>query len=62
MQVDLGSAGGKTLTLQSQFGGQQAGVRLKMKCLPMTKEIRGAMWHSWLWLQDKGLPRNIEVT
>ncbi|KAE8291162.1 hypothetical protein D5F01_LYC10756 [Larimichthys crocea] len=60
IQVDLGSAGGKTLTLQSQFGGQQAGVRLKMKCLPMTKEIRGAMWHSWLWLQDKGLPRNIE--
>ncbi|TKS80112.1 putative uncharacterized protein LOC400499 [Collichthys lucidus] len=60
IQVELGSAGGKTLTLQSQFGGQQAGVRLKMKCLPMTKEIRGAMWHSWLWLQDKGLPRNIE--
>lgn len=62
VQVELGSAEGKALTLHSQFGGQQAGVRLRMKCFPMTKEMRGTMWHSWSWLQDRGLPRNIEVT
>ncbi|XP_044075986.1 uncharacterized protein LOC122887130 [Siniperca chuatsi] len=60
IQVELGSAEGKALTLQSQFGSQQAGVSLKMKSLPMTKEIRGTMWHSWPWLQDRGLPLNIE--
>ncbi|XP_034558150.1 uncharacterized protein LOC117826305 [Notolabrus celidotus] len=60
VQVEFGSVEGKALTLQSQFGGQQAGIRLKMKCLPMAKEIRGTMWHSWPWLQDKGLPLSIE--
>ncbi|XP_070830189.1 uncharacterized protein [Chaetodon trifascialis] len=60
IQVDLGSAEGKALTLQTQFGGQQAGMRLKMKCLPVTKEIRGTLWHSWSWLQDRGLPSNME--
>lgn len=60
-QVEIGSAEGKALTLQSQIGGQQAGMRLKMKCLTMTKEIRATMWHSWSWLQDRGLPLNIEV-
>lgn len=62
MQVDLGSSEGKALTLQSQLGGQQAGVRLYIKSLPVNKEIRGNMWHSWSWLQDRGLPRNTEVT
>lgn len=61
LQVELGSVEGKTLTLQSQFGGQQAGLRLKMKCFPMTKEIRGSLWHSWSWLQDRGLPLRAEV-
>ncbi|XP_045907286.1 uncharacterized protein LOC123972095 isoform X3 [Micropterus dolomieu] len=60
IQVEIGSAEGKALTLQSQIGGQQAGMRLKMKCLTMTKEIRATMWHSWSWLQDRGLPLNIE--
>ncbi|XP_032388091.1 uncharacterized protein LOC116699543 isoform X2 [Etheostoma spectabile] len=55
IQVELGSVEGKALTLQSQFGGPQAGVRLKM-----TKEIRGTMWHSWPWLREQGLPLNIE--
>ncbi|CAI5641741.1 unnamed protein product [Oreochromis niloticus] len=60
IQVEFGSAEGKGLSLQSQFGGQLAGLRLKMKNVPMTKEIRGTMWHSWSWLQDRGLPSNIE--
>ncbi|XP_031710756.1 uncharacterized protein LOC116387634 isoform X2 [Anarrhichthys ocellatus] len=60
IQVELGSVEGKTLTLRSQFGGQQAGMRLQMKCLPNTKEMRGNIWHSWSWLQDRGLPLNIE--
>ncbi|KAK1879652.1 hypothetical protein KUDE01_027769, partial [Dissostichus eleginoides] len=60
MQVELGSAGGKAFTLQSQFGGQQAGVRLRMKSLPTSKEMRGSMWHGWSWLRGRGLPRNIE--
>ncbi|XP_039672137.1 uncharacterized protein LOC120568593 [Perca fluviatilis] len=58
--VELGSAEGKALTLQSQFGDQQAGVRLKMKYLLTTKEIRGSMWHSWLWLREREVPLNIE--
>ncbi|KAM8851209.1 uncharacterized protein AB9W97_022010 isoform 3-T3 [Spinachia spinachia] len=60
IQVELGSVEGKTMTLQSQFGGQQAGMRLEMKCLPITKEVRGTMWHSWSWLQDRGLPLSLE--
>ncbi|KAI4809707.1 hypothetical protein KUCAC02_018573, partial [Chaenocephalus aceratus] len=60
MQVELGSAGGKAFTLQSQVGGQQAGVRLRMTSLPASKEMRGSLWHGWSWLQGRGLPRNIE--
>ncbi|XP_054625428.1 uncharacterized protein LOC129177877 [Dunckerocampus dactyliophorus] len=59
-QVELGSSEGKTLTLKFQFGHQKVGLRLKMKCFPMTKEIMGSMWHSVLWLQQRGVPRNIE--
>ncbi|CAK6952249.1 uncharacterized protein LOC121908222 isoform X2 [Scomber scombrus] len=59
-KVELGSAEGRALTLQSQFGDQQAGLILKMNCFPMTKEITGTMWHSWSWLRDRGVPRNIE--
>ncbi|TNM97950.1 hypothetical protein fugu_014196 [Takifugu bimaculatus] len=62
VQVELGSAEGKTLTLQSEFGGQQAGVRLKLKCLQVNKEMRGTMWHSWPWLRHRGLPHSAEVT
>nr|XP_040026805.1 uncharacterized protein LOC120815845 isoform X3 [Gasterosteus aculeatus aculeatus] len=36
IQVELGSVGRTTLTIQ--FGGQQAGMSLEMKCLPITKE------------------------
>ncbi|XP_036941120.1 uncharacterized protein LOC119011822 isoform X1 [Acanthopagrus latus] len=61
IQVDLGSSEGKALTLQSQLGGQQAGARLYIKSLPVNKEIRGNLWHSWSWLQDRGLPRNTEA-
>ncbi|XP_042083292.1 uncharacterized protein LOC102293428 [Haplochromis burtoni] len=60
IEVEFGSAEGKGMSLQSQFGGQLAGLRLKMKNVPMTKEIRGTMWHSWSWLHDRGLPSNIE--
>ncbi|KAG7227140.1 hypothetical protein INR49_013938 [Caranx melampygus] len=59
-RVQLGSSEGKAFTLLSQSGGQQAGLRLKLKCFPMTKEISGSMWHSWSWLQDRGLPLNME--
>ncbi|KAM6989140.1 uncharacterized protein LKV04_008860 [Tautogolabrus adspersus] len=60
IQVEFGSAEGKAFTLHSQLGGRQAEMRLKMKSLPLNKEIRGNMWHSWSWLQDRGLPLNIE--
>ncbi|XP_029929860.1 uncharacterized protein LOC115374855 [Myripristis murdjan] len=56
IQMELGSGEGKTVTLQSQFGFQKAGLRLKMKSFPMTTELRGTMWHNWPWLQDRGLP------
>lgn len=60
LQVEIGSREGRGLTLVVQFGGQ-AGVTLGVKCLPVNKEIRGAVWHSWSWLQDAGMPRNLEV-
>lgn len=49
------------MTLQSEFGGQQAGVRLKLKCLQVNKEMRGTLWHSWPWLRHRGLPHSAEV-
>ncbi|XP_054870046.1 uncharacterized protein LOC111586552 isoform X1 [Amphiprion ocellaris] len=61
IQVELGAAEGKTLTLQSQLGGQLAGLRFKMKNFPVVKEIRGTLWHSWSWLHDTGLPLNMEA-
>lgn len=61
VQAELGSAEEKALTLQSQFGGQQAGLRLKLTCLQVAKEIRGTVWHSCSWLRDRGLPHNTEV-
>ncbi|XP_029970978.1 uncharacterized protein LOC115405521 [Salarias fasciatus] len=59
-QIERGSADGETFTLQSQFGAQQAGLRLKVKILPMTKDMRGTVWHSWTWLRDRGLPLHVE--
>lgn len=50
------------LTAHSQFGGQRAGIQLTMKHLLVHKEFRGVVWHSWAWLQDRGLPRHVEVT
>lgn len=60
LQVQIGSPEGRALTLEVQFGGQ-AGVTLGVNCLPANKEIRGAVWHSWSWLQDVGMPRDVEV-
>ncbi|XP_047445376.1 uncharacterized protein LOC125010660 [Mugil cephalus] len=60
IQIDFGSAVGKALTLESQFGGQQAGLRLKMKSFTGIKEIRGTMWHGSSWLHNRGLPLSIE--
>nr|XP_043895928.1 uncharacterized protein LOC122778275 [Solea senegalensis] len=60
IQVELGSLEGKAFTIQSHFGDQQAGLRLKMKCFPMTKEISGGIWHSCSWLQHRGLPLTVE--
>lgn len=59
-QVEIASPEGKDLTLELQFGSK-AGVTLRVKCLPVNKEVRGAMWHSWSWLQDAGMPWNMEV-
>ncbi|CAJ1071926.1 uncharacterized protein LOC122887130 [Xyrichtys novacula] len=60
--IEFGSSEGKTFTVQSQFRGQQAGIRVKLKSLPVTKEISGTMWYTWVWLKDKGLPLNTEIT
>lgn len=61
LQADFGSPEGTALAFQSQFGGQQAGLKLKIKCFPRSKEIRGIMWHSWSWLQERGIPLHAEV-
>ncbi|KAM3605075.1 uncharacterized protein V6R79_020226 [Siganus canaliculatus] len=60
VEVELGSAQGKTWTLQSQFGGQKAGLRLNVKSLVASTEMRGAVWQSWSWLQDRGVPQSLE--
>lgn len=61
VQAEVGSAEEKALTFQSQFGSHQAGVRLMLKSLQVTKEMRGNLWHSWSGLRDRGLPHNTEV-
>ncbi|XP_061654143.1 uncharacterized protein LOC133489262 isoform X2 [Phyllopteryx taeniolatus] len=60
IQVAILSSEEKTLSVNSRFGHQQAGLRLNIKCFPMTKEIRAITWHSFTWLQQRGIPRNIE--
>ncbi|XP_037837860.1 uncharacterized protein LOC108248532 [Kryptolebias marmoratus] len=60
IQVELASAEGKALSVQSRCGDQHAGLKLHIKNFPLFKEITGTMWHSWTWLQDQGLPFNIE--
>ncbi|XP_077359529.1 uncharacterized protein LOC144005296 isoform X2 [Festucalex cinctus] len=61
IQVEIGSSEGKALTVKSRFGHQQAGLRLNIKCFPMTKEIRAITWHNFPWLQQRGIAHNIEV-
>lgn len=61
LQMQIGSPEGRALTLEVQFGGQ-AEVTLGVKCLPVNKEIRGAVRHSWSWLQNAGMPRDVEVS
>ncbi|MED6262154.1 hypothetical protein ATANTOWER_015311 [Ataeniobius toweri] len=58
-QVELGSEG-KIVSLQSQCGDQQAGLRLHLKSFPLLKEMRGTMWHNSSWLHHQGLPLKIE--
>lgn len=60
LQVQISSPEGRALTLEAEFGGQ-ARVTLGVQCLPASKEIRGSVWHSWSWLQDAGMPRDVEV-
>ncbi|KAM4551263.1 uncharacterized protein PAE49_015110 isoform 2-T2 [Odontesthes bonariensis] len=60
IQVELRASEGKALTLLSEYGDEQAGLRLHVKSFPLIKEIRGNMWHSWSWLHDQGLPLNME--
>ncbi|MEQ2226339.1 hypothetical protein ILYODFUR_026467, partial [Ilyodon furcidens] len=59
-KVELGSAEGKIVSLQSQCGDQQAGLRLHLKSFPLLKEMRGTMWHNSSWLHHQGLPLKIE--
>ncbi|XP_077415011.1 uncharacterized protein LOC144044458 isoform X2 [Vanacampus margaritifer] len=60
VQVEIGSSEEKAFAIKSRFGHQQAGLRLNIKCVPMTKEIRAITWHSFPWLQQRGIPHNIE--
>ena len=61
-QIVLGCGGeGKDVSVQAQLGAQRAGLKLSMRALPVTTELRGTVWHSCHWLQDKGLPLSAEV-
>lgn len=61
-QVELGNSEEKTVSIQSQFGGEQAGIKLKMKSSAMTREIHGNLRHNSSWLQGRGVPLVVEVT
>ncbi|KAM6948684.1 uncharacterized protein FYW47_016633 [Aplochiton taeniatus] len=61
VQVEVVSREGRTLALHSQFGSQRAGLRLHVKALPRSTELHGALWHTWPWLQQRGLPLQSEV-
>ncbi|KAM4557598.1 uncharacterized protein V3H82_017324 [Fundulus diaphanus] len=60
IQVDLGSAEGKSFSLQSECGDQQTGLTLQLKSCPVFKEMKGTMWHSSPWLRHQGLPLKTE--
>ncbi|XP_051944623.1 uncharacterized protein LOC127616863 [Hippocampus zosterae] len=60
IQLEIGCSEGKALSVKVQSEHLQAGLRLNLKCFPMTKEIRAIMWHSFPWLQQRGVPHNIE--
>ncbi|XP_014873732.1 uncharacterized protein LOC106936981, partial [Poecilia latipinna] len=59
VQVELGSAEGRILSLESQCGAQQSGLRLQLKTIPELKEVRGTLWHGSSWLHRRGLPLRI---
>ncbi|XP_054888648.1 uncharacterized protein LOC129361674 [Poeciliopsis prolifica] len=59
VQVELGSAEGRILSLESQCGAQQSGLRLQLKMIPELKEVRGTLWHGSSWLHRRGLPLRI---
>ncbi|XP_023191574.1 uncharacterized protein LOC102233917 isoform X3 [Xiphophorus maculatus] len=59
VQVELGSAEGRILSLESQCGAQQSGLRLQLKTIPELKEVRGTLWHDSSWLHHRGLPLRI---
>lgn len=61
-QAELGSADGRGFSLRSEFGGQRAGLRLVLRGVQVSREIRGSVWHSWAWLRRRGLPHSVEVT
>lgn len=60
-QLELGSGQVRNLNIQSQFGAQLAGLGLQLKDSPLATELRGNLWHSWLWLQERGFPQTMEV-
>ncbi|XP_017165280.1 uncharacterized protein LOC103479198 isoform X2 [Poecilia reticulata] len=59
VQVELGSAEGRILSLESQCGAQQSGLRLQLKTIPEFREVRGTLWHGSSWLHRRGLPLRI---
>ncbi|XP_029560066.1 uncharacterized protein LOC115156670 isoform X1 [Salmo trutta] len=61
IQLELDSGQVRNLTIQSQFGAQLAGLGLQLKDSPLATELRGNMWHSWLWLQERGFPQTMEA-
>ncbi|KAK7945812.1 hypothetical protein WMY93_001540 [Mugilogobius chulae] len=56
IQVELRSGELKGLMLQSWFDNKHAGINIQIKCLHLVKEFKAAVWHSWSWLQDRGVP------
>ncbi|XP_045076371.1 uncharacterized protein LOC123490399, partial [Coregonus clupeaformis] len=61
IQLELGSGEVRNLTIQSQFGAQLARLGLQLKDSPLATELRGNLWHSCLWLQERWFPQTMEA-
>ncbi|MBN3298501.1 YP015 protein, partial [Amia calva] len=60
-QTELAWTEAKTFTLHSQLGDRHAILGVYVKDTLTGSDITGGFKHSWVWLQERGVPRAMEV-